>query len=202
MKRLLSIGVALGLGALAFSAPGAAAQRPCAVVSVKAIGLNEKAVSYRATRKLHRQINHWAHVNKLTKVRVGAPHTSCTKGAAKQLGDADADAELAELADQWPDNRIPRQEAPDPAAQSGQPVVVVPADTASSGKDEWVGISIDVNVRKAPSPTADPLRIAQKGEKLRVIGRESKWVQVTDPATSETGWVYSRFTEPARSPGQ
>jgi hypothetical protein len=81
MKRLLSIGVALGLGALAFSAPGAAAQRPCAVVSVKAIGLNEKAVSYRATRKLHRQINRWAQVNKLTKVRVGAPHTSCTKGA-------------------------------------------------------------------------------------------------------------------------
>jgi Bacterial SH3 domain len=121
---------------------------------------------------------------------------------AKQLGVADADAELAELADQWPDNRIPRQEAPDPAAQSGQPVVVVPADTASSGNDEWVGISIDVNVRKAPSPTADPLRIAQKGEKLRVIGRESKWVQVTDPATSETGWVYSRFTEPAPSPGQ
>jgi uncharacterized protein YgiM (DUF1202 family) len=54
----------------------------------------------------------------------------------------------------------------------------------------------------ATSPTADPLRIAQKGEKLRVIGRESKWVQVTDPTTSETGWVYSRSTEPAPSPAQ
>jgi hypothetical protein len=124
---------------------------------------------------------------------------------AKQLGVADADAKLDELSDQWPD-RIPPQEAqeglPDPAAQSGQPVAVVPTNPASSGKDEWVGISIDVNVRKAPSPTADPLRIAQKGEKLRVIGRQSKWVQVTDPATSETGWVYSRFTEPAAEPAQ
>jgi hypothetical protein len=122
---------------------------------------------------------------------------------AKQLGVADADAKLDELSDQWPD-RIPPQEAqeglPDPAAQSGQPVAVVPTNPASSGKDEWVGISIDVNVRKAPSPTADPLRIAQKGEKLRVIGRQSKWVQVTDPATSETGWIYSRFTEPAAEP--
>jgi hypothetical protein len=124
---------------------------------------------------------------------------------AKQLGVADADAKLDELSDQWPD-RIPPQEAqeglPDPAAQSGQPVAVVPTNPASSGKDEWVGISIDVNVRKAPSPTADLLRIAQKGEKLRVIGRQSKWVQVTDPATSETGWVYSRFTEPAAEPAQ
>jgi hypothetical protein len=79
MKRLLSVAVALGL-VLAFSAPGTAAQRPGAVVSVKAIGLNEKAVSDRATRKLNRQINHWAHVNNLSKVRVGAAHTSCTKG--------------------------------------------------------------------------------------------------------------------------
>jgi hypothetical protein len=82
MKRLLSIAVALGL-VLAFSAPGtAAAHRLGAVVSAKAIGLSETAVSNRANRNLHRQINHWAHVNNLSKVRVGAPHTSCTKGTA------------------------------------------------------------------------------------------------------------------------
>jgi hypothetical protein len=79
MKRLLSIAVALGL-VLAFSAPATAAQRPGAVVSVKAIGLNEMVVSDRAARKLNRQINHWAHVNKLPKVRVGVTHTGCTKG--------------------------------------------------------------------------------------------------------------------------
>src|SRR6516164_1440992 len=124
---------------------------------------------------------------------------------AKQLGVADADAKLAELAQEWPDNRIPAHEiqerASDSAAQSEQPVVV-PADSSSSGKDEWVGFSTDVNIRKAPSPSAETLRIAQKGEKLRIMGRESKWVEVTDPATSETGWVYSRFTEPAQSPQQ
>jgi len=119
---------------------------------------------------------------------------------AKQLGVADADAKLAELAQEWPDNHEAQERASNSTTQSEQPVAVVPADSASSGKDEWIGFSTDVNIRKAPSPDADPLRIAQKGEKLRVIGRDSKWVQVIDPATSETGWVYSRFTEPAQSP--
>jgi uncharacterized protein YgiM (DUF1202 family) len=63
-------------------------------------------------------------------------------------------------------------------------------------------LSSDVNVRKAPSQNAETLRIAQKGEKLRVIGRETKWVQVTDPSTSEMGWVYARFIETAQSPAQ
>ena len=81
MKRLLSIAVALGL-MLAFGAPGMAAQGPGAVVSAKATGLSETAVTNRADRKLHRQINHWAHGNNLSKVRVGAAHTSCTKGTA------------------------------------------------------------------------------------------------------------------------
>ena len=85
MKRLLSVIVALGLAA-AFSMPVIAAQRPGAVVSAKATGLSEAAVSNRASRKLHRQINHWAHANSLSKVRVAAPHTSCTKGAGGLYG--------------------------------------------------------------------------------------------------------------------
>ena len=88
------------------------------------------------------------------------------------------------------------------AAQSGQPVPVVPAEPASAGKEEWVELSGYVNVRKAPSQTAETLRIAQKGERLRVIGRKGNWVQVTDPATSKTGWVYSRFIETAQTPAQ
>ena len=142
---------------------------------------------------------------------------------AKQLGVADADAKLAQLADQWPDHWNPLQEAQEgaappvaeeagatggadasteSAAPSGQPVPVVPADPASSGKKEWVELSGYVNVRKSPAQTAETLRIAQKGEKLRVDDRKGNWVQVTDPATSETGWVYSRFIETAQTPAQ
>jgi SH3 domain-containing protein len=140
---------------------------------------------------------------------------------AKQLGIADADAKLAELAREWPDTRNPLQEAQEgtapPAAEeagatggaegsanpatqdSGRPAAVVPA---RSTKEEWVELSGYLNLRKAPSQTAETLRIAQKGEKLRVIGRKGSWVQVTDPATHETGWVYSRFSETAQSPAQ
>ena len=142
---------------------------------------------------------------------------------AKQLGVADADAKLAQLADQWPDHWNPLQEAQEgaappvaeeagatggadasteSAAPSGQPVPVVPADPASSGKKEWVELSGYVNVRKSPAQTAETLRIAQKGEKLRVDDRKGNWVQVTDPATNETGWVYSRFIKTAQTPAQ
>src|SRR5207253_8934835 len=125
------------------------------------------------------------------------------------------------LARQWPDTRNPLQEpeegtappaaeeagatggdqaSPEPAAQSGQPDPSAPANSSSSGEEEWVELSSYVNVRKAPSPTAETLRIAQKGEKLRVIGRESNWGQVTDPTTSEMRWGDARFIETAQSP--
>jgi uncharacterized protein YraI len=58
------------------------------------------------------------------------------------------------------------------------------------------------NVRAAPSTTADTLRIAEKGAKLLVTGRQGNWVQVTDPATSEVGWVYSRYIETAEAPAR
>src|SRR5262245_43347098 len=76
---------------------------------------------------------------------------------AKQLGIADADAKLAELAREWPDTRNPLQEAQegtappaaeeagatggaegsaDPATQdSGRPAAVVPVGSTSSGKE-------------------------------------------------------------------
>jgi uncharacterized protein YgiM (DUF1202 family) len=85
------------------------------------------------------------------------------------------------------------------AAQgSAQPDAVVPAATSTASKDEWVALSRYANLRSAPSSTAPTIKIAEKGSKLRVDGRKGNWVQVTDPATSETGWVYSRFIETAQ----
>jgi hypothetical protein len=43
--------------------------------------------------------------------------------------------------------------------------------------------------------------VAEKGE-ARVTGRQGNWVQVTDPATAEVGWVYSRYIETAQAPAQ
>jgi hypothetical protein len=141
---------------------------------------------------------------------------------AKQLGIADAGAKLAALAREWPATRNRLEElqegtarpaaekagvtdegqvSPEPAAKSAEPDPSAPANPSSSN-DEWVQLSSSVNVRTAPSSTAETLRIAEKGQKLRVIARMNKWVQISDPATSETGWVNSRFIETPQSPAQ
>jgi uncharacterized protein YraI len=76
-----------------------------------------------------------------------------------------------------------------------------PTETAAD-KDQWVALLSYANVRAAPSSTADTLRVAEKGAKLRLTGRKGNWVQVTDPATAEVGWVYSRYIELAEAPAQ
>lgn len=118
-----------------------------------------------------------------------------TEAAAPQPV-AEAEAEPAAKAE-------PAAEAPTPADGSGSASV---ADAARpplpAEKDEWVALLSYANLRAAPSTTADTLRVAEKGTKLRVTGRQGNWVQVTDPATSEVGWVYSRFIETAEAPAR
>ena len=41
------------------------------------------------------------------------------------------------------------------------------------------------------------VKVADKGLKVRVVARDKNWVQVTDPKTSTTGWIYNRFLTPA-----
>ncbi len=98
------------------------------------------------------------------------------------------------------------EEAPAPADASSSASVTPPPDVAEAPRlpanGEWVALVSYVNVRAAPSSTADTLRIAEKGAKLRVTGRKGNWVQVTDPATSEAGWVYARFIETAEVPAR
>jgi hypothetical protein len=143
---------------------------------------------------------------------------------AKQLGVDGAEEELAKLKDHWTQTRAPAprtepSSAPaelaaaevsggteaSPAATgavSVVPVASAPDGALPTGKEEWVALSGYANVRAAPSSTAETLRVAQKGTKLRVTARKGSWVQVTDPATQETGWVYSRFVETAQTPAR
>jgi uncharacterized protein YgiM (DUF1202 family) len=48
-----------------------------------------------------------------------------------------------------------------------------------------------VNLRKDPNSSAPVLGVVPKGAKLGVLDRKRGWVQVTDPATSEKGWIYA-----------
>ncbi len=137
---------------------------------------------------------------------------------AKQLGIVDGEARLSELrgGGRFPGCRAaaarlpsalpppavsaPAETAAVPNAPINQVVVIGPEDSVPSGKEEWVALSSYANVRSAPSSNAETIKIAEKGTKLRVASRRGNWVQVTDPSTSETGWVYSRYVEETPSP--
>ena len=69
---------------------------------------------------------------------------------------------------------------------------------ANVGTNE-VKTSVFVNLRQAPSPSAKVIRMVAKGTKLRVVARNGRWVQVTDPATSAKGWIYTGNANPPRS---
>jgi Bacterial SH3 domain len=62
-----------------------------------------------------------------------------------------------------------------------------------------VKTSVFLNLRQAPSPSAEVIRVVAKGTKLRVVARKGSWVQVTDPATSAKGWIYTGDANPPRT---
>jgi hypothetical protein len=62
----------------------------------------------------------------------------------------------------------------------------------------WIKPSTAVNLREGPSPSARVISVVAKGAKLRVIGRKKRWVQATNPATSERGWIYTGKVAPGR----
>jgi hypothetical protein len=56
---------------------------------------------------------------------------------------------------------------------------------------DWISPSAYVNLRQSPSPSAPVVSVIAKGAKLRVLARKRGWVQVTDPAMPQSGWIYS-----------
>jgi hypothetical protein len=73
------------------------------------------------------------------------------------------------------------------------------APTASDGVDTgWIRPSASVNLRKGPKSSAPVVGVVAKGAKLRVISRKRGWVQVTNPATSQQGWIYAGVVDTIR----
>ena len=79
-----------------------------------------------------------------------------------------------------------------------EPRAPVKRTVAIVGTNE-VKTSLFVNLRQAPSPSAKVIRVVAKGTKLRVVARKGRWVQVTDPATSANGWIYTGNENPPRT---
>ena len=73
---------------------------------------------------------------------------------------------------------------------------------AAEAAAEWVEIVSPVDMHARPQQSSETVKVAEKGLKLRVTARDKNWVQVSDPATSANGWIYSRFLKPTEPPAQ
>ena len=137
---------------------------------------------------------------------------------AAALGLEDRETKLEGLKDEWARSSEPAAAAaatPDPQEAEAAPVEqpseareprpgplgrLVAAATELASTEEWVEVASAVNVRDGPSSTGATFKVAQKGTKLRVMGREGNWVQVSDPATNQDGWIYTRFLKETGAP--
>ncbi len=68
---------------------------------------------------------------------------------------------------------------------------------AAEGPTAWVQPSAYVNLRDAPSSSSRVIGVIAKGAKIPVLERKRGWLQVTNPATSDKGWIYSGYVDGA-----
>jgi len=74
-----------------------------------------------------------------------------------------------------------------------------PADAPA----EWMETKTAVDMHAKAEQSSETVKIiGQGGIKLRVMARDKNWVQVNDPASSTTGWIYNRFLKPTDPPAQ
>jgi SH3 domain-containing protein len=66
-----------------------------------------------------------------------------------------------------------------------------PEPTANDDGSDWIKALAFVNLRQRPTRSAPAISVVAKGAKLRVMGRKKGWLQVSNPATSERGWIYA-----------
>jgi hypothetical protein len=86
------------------------------------------------------------------------------------------------------------------SATPGDPVPLPPRRSAQASKQDdtnWITLT-SVNLRKRPTRSAPAIGVVAKGAKLHLIGRKRSWVQVTNLATSEEGWIYARHVATLR----
>jgi hypothetical protein len=84
-------------------------------------------------------------------------------------------------------------------ATPGDPVPLPTRRPAQTSNDDanWITLT-SVNLRERPTRSARAIGVIAKDAKLRVIARKNRWVQVTNLATSEKGWIYARHVTTVR----
>jgi hypothetical protein len=118
------------------------------------------------------------------------PHASALLGRAAQPMDIQASSEEAR-----PFDVVGVAEPITPEAVTADAAPLLARASRKAENDvgaKWVKPSASVNLRKGPSSSASIISVVERGTKLRAIARKKGWIQVSNPATSEDGWIYAR----------
>jgi hypothetical protein len=78
-----------------------------------------------------------------------------------------------------------------PGETAPPPEHLMQSQDAKDDDKNWFTAPQFVNLRKGPTSSSAVISIVAKGAKLEVLGRKRGWVQVSNPETSEKGWIYA-----------
>lgn len=92
--------------------------------------------------------------------------------------------------------------APHPARAHDGGYALGPASEQPQTSAEWMATKTAVDMHAKAEQSSETVTVAEGGVKMRVMARDKNWVQVTDPKTSATGWIYNRFLTPSEPPAQ
>ena len=65
---------------------------------------------------------------------------------------------------------------------------------------EWARVVLAAKVHGDASVSSPTLRFYRPGTALQVVSRQNGWVQIIDPASGESGWVFEQYLVPADGP--
>jgi hypothetical protein len=77
-----------------------------------------------------------------------------------------------------------------------------PATEEAQAPGEWMETKTAVDMHAKAQQSSETVKVAAGGLRVRVTGRDKRWVQVTDPASATTGWIYDRFLKSAEPPAE
>jgi hypothetical protein len=138
------------------------------------------------------------------------PTTAIAEDSAETTGTTTADA--APAPQRKPDSSATT--TPDVKVNTVKVVTVKPPSQArphdgayalGTGADdpaEWMETKTAVDMHAKAQQSSETVKVAEGGLKVRVTARDKNWVQVTDPTSSTTGWIYNRFLKPADAPAE
>jgi Bacterial SH3 domain len=137
-----------------------------------------------------------------TTLKIAADPNSVVAADAGETGPAEA--QVSETPDQEPGTADMVESAANagpempPSDLPPLPIKRPEPGARDDGQANWVRPSAYVNLRESPSSSAAVISVVAKGVKLHVSGRQRGWVQVTNPETSQSGWIYSGNADTVR----